>query len=121
MANDHETGTVPSGCGKSTLLNLLGGLDRPTEGEVFYRGQPLSKIDRDRHRAREIGFVFQSFHLLPTLSATEKVQVPMVERSWAARERAGRALRLIEQVGLSHRRTYRPMSLSDGERQRVAI
>ncbi len=111
----------PSGCGKSTLLNLLGGLDRPSEGEVYFRGQPLSRINRDRYRAREIGFVFQSFHLLPTLSASENVQVPMFETSWSPKERAERAERLIVQVGLGHRRTHRPMSLSVGERQRVAI
>src|SRR5262245_53480902 len=75
--------TGPSGCGKSTLLHLLGGLDRPNAGEVFFRGTPLSQIDRDRYRACEIGFVFQSFHLLPTLTAVENVQVPMFETSWS--------------------------------------
>jgi putative ABC transport system ATP-binding protein len=120
---EHEFVAVvgPSGCGKSTLLNLLGGLDSPSEGEVFFRGEPLSRIDRDRFRAREIGFVFQSFHLLGTLSAVENVQVPMFETSWTSRQRAERARHLIDQVGLNHRRDHRPMSLSVGERQRVAI
>jgi putative ABC transport system ATP-binding protein len=120
---EHEFVAVvgPSGCGKSTLLNLLGGLDSPSEGEVYFRGKPLSAIDRDRYRAREIGFVFQSFHLLSTLSALENVQVPMFETSWSRTERAERALRLIAQVGLSHRQNHRPVSLSVGERQRVAI
>jgi putative ABC transport system ATP-binding protein len=111
----------PSGCGKSTLLHLLGGLDRPTEGEVYYRGEPLARIDLDRYRARQIGFVFQSFHLLPTLSAVENVQVPMLEAPWGRRARAERAERLINDVGLSHRRCHRPTRLSVGERQRVAI
>ncbi len=111
----------PSGCGKSTLLHILGGLDRPTEGEVYFRGEPLSRIDRDLYRARQVGFVFQSFHLLPTLSAVENVQVPMFEMSWGRRTRAERASRLIEEVGLSHRRDHLPTRLSVGERQRVAI
>jgi ABC-type lipoprotein export system ATPase subunit len=111
----------PSGCGKSTLLHLLGGLDRPTEGEIYFRGTPLSRIDRDQYRAREVGFVFQSFHILSTLSAVENVQVPMFETALARRQRIERAEALIEQVGLTHRRNHRPMHLSVGERQRVAI
>src|SRR4051794_9062533 len=71
--------TGPSGCGKSTLLHLLGGLDVPTSGEVTFEGVPLAALDLDTYRARRIGFVFQSFHLLPTLSALENVQVPMFE------------------------------------------
>src|SRR5690242_9836972 len=67
--------TGPSGCGKSTLLHLLGGLDRPTAGEVFFEGEPLAAMDLDAFRARRVGFVFQSFYLLPTLSAVENVQV----------------------------------------------
>ena len=111
----------PSGCGKSTLLHLLGGLDRPTEGEIYFRGTPLSRIDRDQYRAREIGFVFQSFYVLSTLSAVENVQVPMFETTLDRRQRVERAEALIEQVGLAHRRNHRPMQLSVGERQRVAI
>jgi len=111
----------PSGCGKSTLLHLLGGLDRPTGGEIYFRGTPLSQIDRDQYRAREIGFVFQSFHVLGTLSAVENVQVPMFETTLGRRQRVERAEALIEQVGLAHRRNHRPMHLSVGERQRVAI
>lgn len=111
----------PSGCGKSTLLNLLGGLDRPTRGEIYFRGTPLSRIDRDQYRAREIGFVFQSFYVLSTLSAVENVQVPMFETTLGRRQRVERAEALIEQVGLAHRRNHRPMQLSVGERQRVAI
>jgi putative ABC transport system ATP-binding protein len=121
--NDGESVAVmgPSGCGKTTLLHLLGGLDQPTEGEVFFRGAPLTELDGDEYRAREIGFVFQSFHLLATLSAVENVQVPMFETSWPARERARRAEALVEQVGMSHRRDHRANKLSVGERQRIAI
>lgn len=111
----------PSGCGKTTLLHLLGGLDEPSSGRVFYRGEPLSEIDRDKYRSREIGFVFQSFHLLPTLSALENVQVPMFEMGWSPRERAERAGALVERVGMSHRRNHPPSRLSVGERQRIAI
>ena len=120
---DRESVAIigPSGCGKSTLLHLLGGLDRPTEGEIYFRGTPLSRIDRDLYRARQIGFVFQSFHLLSTLSAVENVQVPMFETPWNRRARAERAEQLIADVGLSHRRNHRPARLSVGERQRVAI
>lgn len=113
--------TGPSGCGKSTLLHLLGGLDRPTEGEVAFEGNPLDRLDLDEFRARKVGFIFQSFHLLPTLSALENVQVPMFEAPWPRPERVQRAARLLEEVGLSHRRNQPPGRLSVGERQRVAI
>ncbi len=113
--------TGPSGCGKSTLLHLLGGLDRPTSGEVEFEGTPLGSLDLDAFRARKLGFVFQSFHLLPTLTALENVQVPMFEGTVPASERPGRALSLLEEVGLGHRRDHRPSKLSVGERQRVAI
>jgi putative ABC transport system ATP-binding protein len=113
--------TGPSGCGKTTLLQLLGGLDRPTSGEVFFQGTPLAKLDLDAFRALRLGFVFQSFHLLPTLSALENVQVPMFEASWTKAERLARAESLLIEVGLSHRKNHRPTRLSVGERQRVAI
>src|SRR4051812_14627407 len=113
--------TGPSGCGKTTLLQLLGGLDRPTSGEVFFEGQPLASLDLDAFRARRLGFVFQSFHLLPTLSALENVQVPMFEGPWPRPERADRASALLDEVGLGHRKDHRPGRLSVGERQRVAI
>jgi ABC-type lipoprotein export system ATPase subunit len=120
---EHETVAIvgPSGCGKSTLLHLLGGLDTPTAGEIYFRGTPLSQIDRDQYRAHEIGFVFQSFHVLGTLSAVENVQIPMFETALSRRQRVERAEWLIDQVGLAQRRNHRPMHLSVGERQRVAI
>jgi len=112
----------PSGSGKSTLLNLLGALDRPTSGEVFFQCQPLSAMrDLDHFRARQLGFVFQSFYLLPTLTAAENVQIPMFEIGIRAAERARRAAELLELVGMSHRAGHLPRQLSVGERQRVAI
>lgn len=111
----------PSGCGKSTLLHLLGGLDHPTSGEIYFRGQPLSKIDLDRYRAHEIGFVFQSFYLMPTLSAVENVQVPMFESTLKASQRAARASKLVTEVGMAYRMNQSATRLSVGERQRIAI
>jgi putative ABC transport system ATP-binding protein len=114
--------TGPSGCGKSTLLNLLGALDRPSRGEVYFLGEPLSKVpDLDSIRSHKIGFVFQSFHLLPTLSVEENVQVPMFEGPLGMKDRAKKAHALLDMVGLSHRLGHLPGQLSVGERQRVAI
>jgi ABC-type lipoprotein export system ATPase subunit len=113
--------TGPSGCGKSTLLHLLGGLDRPTQGEVFFREEPLSKLDIDAFRAHQVGFVFQTFYLMPTLTALENIQIPMFEGPWPPSQRRERALRLIEEVGLADRRDHRPGQLSVGQRQRIAI
>ena len=111
-----------SGSGKSTLLNLLGALDQPTRGEVFFDGQPLSSLpDLDHFRARKLGFVFQSFFLLPTLTAMENVQIPMFEGPLKLRQRVARSRELLELVGMSHRLDHRPAKLSVGERQRVAI
>jgi putative ABC transport system ATP-binding protein len=119
----HVAITGPSGCGKSTLLNLLGMLDRPDAGEVYFRGEALSKRrDLDHFRARQIGFVFQSFFLIPTLTARENVQVPMFEGPrLSARARAHKADELLALVGMCGRANHRPMKLSVGERQRVAL
>ena len=112
----------PSGSGKSTLLNLLGALDRPTEGEVYFEDEAMSSCPRlDRIRSRKIGFVFQSFYLLPTLTALENVQIPMFECRTTSREREARAHELLAAVGLGHRERHLPSQLSVGQRQRVAI
>jgi putative ABC transport system ATP-binding protein len=112
----------PSGSGKSTLLNLIGALDKPTAGEVYFDGQPLSKLrSPDRLRAEKFGFVFQSFHLLPMLTSLENVQVPMFEGSLAVAARVQRARELLDLVGMGHRANHLPQKLSVGERQRVAI
>lgn len=112
----------PSGSGKSTLLNLLGALDRPSSGEIYFDGKPLSALtDLDGLRAQQIGFVFQSFHLLPMLTASENVQTPMFEGRLAPAARTARAAELLELVGMAHRADHLPKQLSVGERQRVAI
>src|SRR6478672_7811370 len=114
--------TGPSGCGKTTLLQLLGGLDRPTAGTLRYRGNSIEDLpDLAAYRAHEIGFVFQAFHLLPTFTSFENVQIPMFETDRRRSERAGRALELLKAVGLEHRLNHFPSKLSGGERQRVAI
>lgn len=111
-----------SGSGKSTLLNLLGGLDLPTSGEVFFEEEALSSMPNlDLFRAQKIGFVFQSFFLLPTLTALENVQVPMFEGPLSARQRSSKASELLKLVGMSHRLRHRPPQLSVGERQRIAV
>ena len=112
----------PSGCGKTTLLQMLGALDRPTAGSLLYRGKSLAALPEPAtYRAREIGFVFQAFHLLPTFTAVENVQIPMFETERPAAERKERALELLRAVGLEQRLDHFPAKLSGGERQRVAI
>ncbi len=114
--------TGPSGCGKTTLLQMLGALDRPTKGTLLYRGSSVPDLrDQSKYRAREIGFIFQAFHLLPTFTALENVQIPMFESRTPLRERKDRAVALLESVGLAHRLNHFPAKLSGGERQRVAI
>ncbi len=114
--------TGRSGCGKSTLLNLIGGLDRPTTGEIYFDGEPLSKVGNlDRWRAEKIGFVFQSFYLLPNLTAEENVQLPFFGTSSKDRQRVEEANRLLSVVGLSDRRQHLPSQLSIGQCQRVAL
>jgi len=115
----------PSGAGKSTLLHLVAALDAPTRGEVFWDGQPLSRISeakRAAFRNRMIGIVFQFYHLMPELSALENVMLPGFVRGDArVRELRGRATACLDQVGLRGRLHHRPKALSGGEQQRVAI
>ncbi|MGB3628509.1 MAG: ABC transporter ATP-binding protein, partial [Terracidiphilus sp.] len=111
-----------SGSGKSTLLHMLGGLDTPSQGEVLFRGSALgTAVDLDRYRSRQVGFIFQAFHLLPTLRAVENVQVAMLALNKKSNHRAERAATLLEEMGLKDRMRHYPSELSAGERQRVAI
>lgn len=114
----------PSGCGKTTLLNLVGGIDRPTAGRIEVDGTnvpDLSDADLVKYRRNRVGFVFQFFNLVPTLSAEENVQLPMRLCGKPAREREARTKELLELVGLTNRRTHRPDELSGGEQQRIAL
>jgi len=112
----------PSGSGKTTLLNLMGALDRPTDGEVIVQGKALGELmDIDAFRNRKIGFVFQFQNLIPTLTAIENVEVPMQESRISRGERRERAERALRSVGLGDRLDHKPNQLSGGERQRVAI
>jgi putative ABC transport system ATP-binding protein len=121
-ASEFVAITGPSGSGKSTLLQLLGGLDQPTSGEILFRGQSLANsFDLDSYRSRRVGFIFQAFHLLPTLRAVENVQVPMFETRLSVRARQEKAAELLREVGLEHRLQQYPNQLSAGERQRTAI
>ena len=112
----------PSGSGKSTLLNMLGALDRPTRGQILMRGKDLATIrDLDTFRARTVGFVFQLHNLIPTLTARENVEVPMMGQPVGHAGRRRRARELLELVDLGDRMDHLPNQLSGGERQRVAI
>ena len=123
IAKDEFVAIVgPSGSGKTTLLQMLGALDRPTAGTLAYRGESLLDLaDPAAYRAHEIGFIFQAFHLLPTFTASENVQIPMFEDRQSAAARRTRALELLKAVGLEQRVNHFPAKLSGGERQRVAI
>ena len=114
--------TGPSGSGKSTLLHMLGGLDSPTRGEVLFKSGELGKsVSLDSYRCQNVGFIFQAFHLLPTLRAIDNVQIPMIGTKRKRPDRLARAKLLLEEMGLSHRMMHYPNQLSAGERQRVAI
>lgn len=114
----------PSGSGKSTLLNLLGGLDRPTSGDIRVVDLSLGAATEEElsvHRRHNVGFVFQTFNLLPTLTALENVTLPLMLDGVSLAERNQRATELLERVGLGHRLDHRPTELSGGEQQRTAI
>ncbi len=122
--NEYVALTGPSGSGKSTLMNLLGCLDTPSSGQYVLNGQDVAHMDDDalaQVRNREIGFVFQSFHLLPRQTVLQNVMQPLVYRGLPHRERVRRATEALEKVGLGTRLSHRPNQLSGGQRQRVAV
>ncbi len=124
--DEGETAAVVgrSGSGKSTLLHLLGGLDRPTSGDVYARGRRLAELSDDDlalYRRRDVGFIFQFFNLVPAISAAQNVELPMTLAGVPPAERRARGAALLDRVGLGARRTHRPSELSGGEQQRVAI
>lgn len=123
-AGDLAVITGPSGSGKTTLLNLLAGLDMPTSGSVFLDGQDLATLSEwelAQLRRRKIGFVFQSFGLLPLMSAYENVELSLRIAEWGRRERAQRTEECLDLVGLTDRKGHRPYEMSGGEQQRVAV
>jgi putative ABC transport system ATP-binding protein len=114
----------PSGSGKSSLMNILGGLDRPSHGQYLFEGEDVGEMTDDDladFRSRRIGFVFQSFQLLPRLTALQNVELPMVYAGIDPAERRERAVAMLRKVGLGERMTHRPTQLSGGQQQRVAI
>jgi putative ABC transport system ATP-binding protein len=114
----------PSGSGKTTLLNLLGGLDRPTSGSIMFDGVPIEKLSENQlsaWRAANIGFIFQFYNLMPTMSAARNVELPLLLTSLGAAERKRRVKTALEVVGLDNRAGHKPKELSGGQQQRVAI
>lgn len=122
--NEYVALMGPSGSGKSTLMNIIGCLDTPTSGEYFLSGSDVSKAQDDELAAirnKQIGFIFQTFNLIPRLTTLENVALPLIYAGWAKKEREERAMEVLSQVGLADRVKHKPNELSGGQRQRVAV
>ncbi len=116
--------TGKSGSGKSTTLNMIGCLDIPSKGSIYLDGKNIAHLDEAslaKIRGKKIGFIFQTFNLIPSLNTVENVMMPMIFQGYSPEQREKRATKLLEDVGLGHRLTHKPSELSGGERQRVAI
>lgn len=122
--NEYVALMGPSGSGKSTLMNILGCLDTPTAGQYFLQGTDVSQSSDNELasvRNHQIGFIFQTFNLIPRLTTIENVALPLIYAGWSKKQRDERAIQVLEQVGLSDRMKHRPNELSGGQRQRVAV
>jgi putative ABC transport system ATP-binding protein len=123
-AGDFMCVMGPSGSGKSTLLYLIGGLERPTSGQIMVHGETITHLDEDalaHYRRRRVGFIFQTFNLISTMTALQNVEFPMIFDRRLPRERRERAVHLLDMVGLSGRMNHMPTQLSGGQQQRVAV
>lgn len=124
QAGDYISIMGPSGCGKSTLMNLLGCLDRPSTGGYWLGNEDVSQMDDDalsEIRGARLGFVFQSYNLIPQLTVVENIEIPLYYQGWSEDESRARAVELAKRVGLEDRLDHRPFELSGGQQQRVAI
>lgn len=122
--NEYVALMGPSGSGKSTLMNILGCLDTPSAGQYFLQGKDVSKSSDNELAAvrnKEIGFIFQTFNLIPRLTTIENVALPLIYAGWSKKERDARAIEVLQQVGLGDRMKHKPNELSGGQRQRVAV
>ena len=122
--NEYVALMGPSGSGKSTLMNILGCLDTPSEGHYFLQGKDVSQSSDNELaiiRNKQIGFIFQTFNLIPRLNTLENVALPLIYAGWSKQDRQERAMEVLEQVGLENRMKHKPNELSGGQRQRVAV
>ena len=122
--NEYVALMGPSGSGKSTLMNILGCLDTPSAGQYFLEGNDVSKVSDNELAAvrnKQIGFIFQTFNLIPRLTTIENVALPLIYAGWSKKQRVERAIEVLQQVGLGDRMKHKPNELSGGQRQRVAV